>query len=34
MRKMTRADGRVRVAVLKRTRDGRWYYKHYWTYPR
>ena len=29
---MRRADGRVRVSVLKRTRDGKMYYKHYWTY--
>ena len=28
------ADGRIRVSVLKRTRDGRMYYKHYWTYVR
>lgn len=31
---MKRSDGKVRVSVLKKTRDGKMYYKHYWTYPR
>lgn len=33
MKKKTRADGKIRVVVLKKTRDGKRYYKHYWTYP-